>query len=351
MIEFSAFYYDGKTSARTAVCVRGLAQSLHITGADLNIEVALAAVQVDARIGNVRRTLELPGGARLQTDDHAALDALFPRANRLEAWAQGLERRWGYALAAIALTAVFTWWSVVFGLPLAATAIASAVPNSVEMQLGEHTLTTIDKSLCAPTALAAERTKLVQKRFDTLISGLDDGVVYRLAFRACPGIGPNAFALPGGTILVIDDLVNLAKNDEQIAAVLAHEIGHVRQHHGLRMALQGAGVAALIAALAGDAVTMTKLAVALPTLLLQNGYSRAFETEADTFAFERLKSIGLSPVYFAEFMELLDQHQQARAAARKGAPDGKPADTPHALDYLSTHPATADRIQRARDYR
>lgn len=351
MIEFSAVYYGGKTSARTAVRVRALAQSLHIVGADVNIEVPLSGVRVDARVGDVRRTLELPDGAQLQTDDHAALDALFPHANRMEAWVQALERQWGYALAAIAVTAVFAWWCVVFGLPLAATAIANRLPAGAEAALGEHALGTIDKSLCAPTTLPAARITAVKKQFNALIAGLDDAQAYRLEFRSCKGIGPNAFALPGGVILVIDDLVKLAQNDQQIAAVLAHEIGHLRNHHGMRMALQSAGAAALIAALAGDAVTMTKLAVALPTLLLQSGYSRAFETEADTFAFERLKAVGLSPALFADIMELMEKHRATLDGKAAGAKGDPPSDTPHALDYLSTHPATAERIQRARNYR
>ena len=343
MIEFSAVYFDGKTSARKAVCVRGLPQSLHITGTDMNIEVALTSVRLSARVGDTRRTLDLPGGAQLQTDDHAALQALFPRANRLEAWVQTLERRWEYALAAIVVTAGFTWWFVVYGLPLAATAVAGAIPVGIETKLGEQTLAALDNSLCAPTALAAGRTQELQKSFGALTARLDDGRAYQMEIRACERVGPNAFALPGGTIVVTDDLVRLAQNDSQIAAVLAHEIGHVRHRHGLRMALQGAGVAALIAALAGDAVTITKLAVALPAALLQSGYSRDFETAADTYAFERMKAVGLSPKFFADIMLLLEK-QRGRGA---GAPDADKVDKPHTLDYLSTHPATAERIARA----
>ena len=147
----------------------------------------------------------------------------------------------------------------------------------------------------------------------------------------------------------MDDLVKLAQNDQQITSVLAHEIGHVRFRHGLRLALQGAGVAALVAALAGDAVTMTKLAVALPTLLLQNGYSREFETEADTYAFMRMKAIGLAPAHFADMMELLEKRRDAGKG--KQDKDATPVETAGSQDYLSTHPASAERIQRARDYR
>ena len=157
MIEFAAVYFDGKTTARTPVRVRGLGPSLHIVGADVNIEVALADVRPDTRIGNARRAVDLPGGAQLRTDDHAALAALFPRANRLEAWVQSLEQRWGYTLAAIAVIAGFSAWSFVYGLPLATKAAASFVPVSIEATLGEHTLAALDNSLCAPTALPASR--------------------------------------------------------------------------------------------------------------------------------------------------------------------------------------------------
>ena len=131
-----------------------------------------------------------------------------------------------------------------------------------------------------------------------------------------------------------DALVKLARNDDQISAVLAHEIGHVRHRHGLRMSLQAAGLAALAAALFGDATSITSLATMLPTALLQNGYSRELEAEADDYAFQRLKEIGLSPKAFAEIMLLLEKDHKRRSGGES-------------KDYFSTHPATAKRIERA----
>ena len=74
-------------------------------------------------------------------------------------------------------------------------------------------------------------------------------------------------------------------SDDELLAVLAHEIGHVRGRHAMRLVLQNSGLAVLLTALAGDAVGVTFLAVALPSMLLQSGYSRQFETEADDYAF------------------------------------------------------------------
>lgn len=347
MIEFDAIYYDGKTSARTLVHAQSLGKNLFVFGPDVTIKVPIGEVRADARIGSVRRTLNLPGGAQLQTDDHAALAALFPRVNRLETWVQKLEQRWHYVLAALVTIAVFSWWGVVHGLPLAAKIVTAWVPINVEAALGNQTLATVDKSICGPSQLSAERQQVLRSNFAVLTSGLNDGYNYRLEFRDCKGIGSNAFALPGGTIVITDALIKLAENDQQITAVLAHEVGHVRNRHGLRLVLQSAGAAALITALAGDAVSITALAVALPTLLLQTGYSREFETEADTYAFKRLKEIGLSPKYFAEMLTRLESEHAAKKQAADEAKSGKSSDSSPAFDYLSTHPNTTERIQRA----
>lgn len=343
MIEFDGVYYDGRTSRRSAVRVRASDRALHLTGAGLNIEIPLAEAVVDPPVGDTPRVLHLPGGAQLQTGDDAAIAALFPRANRIERWVHGLERRWGYALAALVISAGFAWWCVVFGLPVAARIVAVTIPVDIESKLGDQTLAALDRSFCGPTALDAATQKNLSKNFETITAGLDDGYRYRLELRACGGMGPNAFAMPGGAIVVTDDLIKLAQNDQQVAAVLAHEIGHVKNRHGLRLALQAAGLSALIAAIAGDAVSITSLAVALPTALLQSGYSREFEYEADTYAFGRLKALGLSPRHFAEIMARMDAfHSKERNATTSEQKAGDKV-----RDYFSTHPITAERIERA----
>jgi Zn-dependent protease with chaperone function len=332
MLEFDAVFYDGKTSARRAVKVRALSHHLHISGPEVDQVVELGEVSVDEPLPGAPRSLRLPGDAQLQTGDHAAVEALFPEANRLESWVHGLERRWRYALGAVVVIALFSWWVIVDGVPLAARIAAGFVPASLEAQLGAQTLGAVDQALCKASKLEPARQRALRERFALLTAGVGDGYDYRLELRSC-SIGPNAFALPGGTIVLTDQLVKLAQNDEQVAAVLAHEIGHVRHRHGLRLGLQAAGVAALSAALLGDAVSITNLAIMLPSALLQSGYSREFETEADDYAFRRLRQISISPRAFAEMMELLEKEHRKRSGA--------------SMDYFATHPATAKRIERA----
>jgi len=334
VIEFEAVYYDGRTSARKPVRVRGYTLVIQVVGEGLRLDVPLGKVRVDPPVGGTRRALHLPDGAQLQTDDHDAVETLFPRAHALEGWVHGLERRWPYALAALAVTTLFAWWSAVDGLPLAAKIVAGFVPVAWEAKLGEQTLEFFEGRLCRRSALGAARQQALQQRFARLTAGLADAYSYRLLPRDCRGVGANAFALPGGTVVMTDALVKLAQSDDQISAVLAHEIGHVRHRHGLRMALQAAGLAALAAALFGDATSVTSLATTLPVALLQSGYTRELETEADDYAFRRLREIGLSPRAFAEIMLLLEKDHKKRSGG-----DSK--------DYFSTHPATAKRIERA----
>jgi hypothetical protein len=111
------------------------------------------------------------------------------------------------------------------------------------------------------------------------------------------------------------------------------------RHHAMRLLLQDSGLAVLMTALAGDAVGTTVLAAALPAVLLRTRYSRQFESEADDYAFAMLKRHGQSPQAFAHLMRRLrlELHVKEESGSL--------------LQYLSTHPATEERIQRAEQQR
>jgi Zn-dependent protease with chaperone function len=109
---------------------------------------------------------------------------------------------------------------------------------------------------------------------------------HELKFRGGGKIGANAFALPGGFVVLTDELVALAETDLEIIAVLMHELGHVEMRHTLRQTLQGALPGLLLAAMTGD---VDSLASGLPAALMQLRYSRQMETEADAYALASLR--------------------------------------------------------------
>jgi predicted Zn-dependent protease len=157
----------------------------------------------------------------------------------------------------------------------------------------------------------------------------------RILFRSSPQIGPNAFALPGGTVIVLDQIVQLADSDEQILGVLAHEMGHINERHALRQMLQASVVGLTMAWYVGD---ISSLLAAAPTALLETRYSRDYESRADQFAIDMLRSNHISPRYLADMLEKLEH-------AHGGKADKKDS----LMNYLSTHPNTAERIRMLRE--
>jgi Zn-dependent protease with chaperone function len=181
--------------------------------------------------------------------------------------------------------------------------------------------------------LPAERRRELDVQFRALVAGLPREFDYQLAFRHAPKLGPNAFALPDGRLVVTDQLVELAASDAEVLAVLAHEAGHHEHRHGMRQALEGSAVVLVAGFLFGDLSGTGSLSVSVPVLLLESGFSRDHEREADAFAFALLRRHGRSPADFATIMRRLSDYHGER--------DFGP------VSYLSTHPPSRARIEAA----
>jgi Zn-dependent protease with chaperone function len=338
-VEFDAAYFDGRSSRRYPVRVRAQDGRLAVSGEEVALDIPLADVRTEPPIAGSLHVLHLPAGALLRTADAAAVEAVFPRGASHGRWVRKLEGRWTAALASLAFIAGFAAWTILFGVPMGAKWGAEKMPDALWRDMGQQSLRVLDSSFCSASMLTEQRQAQVEALLKRVTKGMPDWGRYGLELRSCRTIGPNALALPDGTIVVTDELVRIAQDDEEIAAVLAHELGHLRNNHPSRMALQSAGVAAVVAVLASDAVSITGLAAALPVLLLESGYSRGFEEEADGFALDRLREIGISPSRFADALQRLEDAHAKKTKARSDAASN---------DYLSTHPTTARRIERAR---
>ncbi|MBX3704128.1 MAG: M48 family metallopeptidase [Steroidobacteraceae bacterium] len=325
-------FFDGRTSAaQPAWLALGADRMVRLEGIAEPRYVPLASVRISDRIADIPRRVEFDDGATFETADNDAVDAALDAlgaggfGRRIVHW----ERRWAIAAAALAGVAIASWLFVQHGLPRLAAAAAQKVPPSLDAAIGSEGLVIMDRTLLAPSKLPAARQDELRSRLAAMSAPLADGHAYRLELRRGRGLGPNAFALPSGIIVLTDELVELAQHEDEIAAVLAHEIGHVRHRHALRMLLQDAGVAALAFAVLGDIGTASSLAVALPVVLVQAKHSRDMEREADAFARQWLREQGLAGSHFDAMM--------CRLAAGDDA-----------VAYLSTHPPLAERADCAR---
>src|SRR6185436_5206099 len=126
----------------------------------------------------------------------------------------------------------------------------------------------------------------------------------RLLFRDAPRIGANAFALPGGTIVLTDGLVAAAQSDDEILGVLAHEVGHVEGRHSLQQIYRAAGLAVMALLIAGDSSEIVDNVVSQASALTLLSYSRGFEADADQRSVALMQAAGRDP---GAFLDLIDR--------------------------------------------
>lgn len=333
MTSVDAAYYDGRSSTRRGVRIRFLEDGvINIHGEDVELQLNYADVRVSPRLGNTPRYLYLPDGARCEVADNDAVDAVVDRlgGHGSSRFLHFLESHYITAIAALILSVVIVYAAIEFGIPELSRHVASSLPPSVETSLGREGLEALDRRIFSPSKLD-ETTKIrVRRLFDSLAHTGQAAIDLKLELRSSERIGANAFALPAGYVVITDDLIELAESDEELLAVIAHEIGHVQNRHILRQILQNSLTALLVAGLFGDLTSIAGLSATLPTFLVQQKYSRQFELEADQYAAAVLRARN---VPLKHLVNILKRLTKGDARARRGI-----------VDYLSSHPATDERI-------
>jgi predicted Zn-dependent protease len=330
---FRATRFDGRTASAQDVTVVADGDVLRIERGDAVVErVPLADAVVSPRLARAPRMIGLADGGTLEIDDDdGAFDRALRHAGIAPGPAQRLESHAAGLAAAILMLVVGVVWIYFIGLPLAARTIAERTPPAVEAEIGDELLSGADRAgVFQPSTLPAEKRDAIARRFAALAAKGAPAVRYKLEFRAMHGdAGINALTLPGGTIVMLDGMVDTA-TDAALDGVFAHELGHVANRHTLRGLLEASGVGILASALWGDiSVVATQSALVLGTV----AYSRDFEREADAFAVQVLAASGRS---VEPMIQLLIELEKRRFDG-----DAEPA-------FMSTHPLTAERVQNMR---
>ncbi len=345
--DVAADYFDGRSARAHAVRVRVAGDALVITGEHIHRTEPLASLRWPERTRHGARLMHLSDGASLHCRDSLEWDTWSAAAaGRRDSMVVRVQQRWKWVMVSVVVLAGLVFVSYGHLLPLAARGVVALTPASADEALGDAALSSIDGSgIMKPTALTADKQRAVRLAFAQAVARLPAGDVpaYRLEFRKS-SIGPNAFALPGGPIVLTDELYNLVGGDTDILiGVLGHELGHLRHRHGMRMLVQASVLSAVAGALYGDFSTLFSQ---IPVLLGQASYSRGFEHEADVDSVRLMKASGISPAVMAQFF----------VKVRQPKPGDKPASSPPGSPIpiaFASHPADAERIeffeQAARD--
>jgi Zn-dependent protease with chaperone function len=323
-----ACYCDGRSTRIRTVTLSMVGGELAIVGEDTDLRVPFVDVVVDERLGRAPRRLRLKDGAFCELHDLDGLDALLSSTVHRDGWVDRMQRHLPIVLlsviACVALAAVTYKWA----LPWAAAKAADHLPPAVGRSLSKRTLKLLDGRVLSPSRIAPEHRQRLSAEFQALRLPEGGNLTSPLLFRASDQLRANAFTLPDGTIVVLDDLITSINDDQQTLAVLAHELGHVHRHDGLRLILQGAAIAAFVTFYVGDSSNVLAIA---STVVVQARYSQSLERQADDYGIAVLLHNGMSPSLLADALEKL-------AANRPNLTGG----------YLSSHPPTAERIRHLR---
>ncbi|HWV41570.1 M48 family metallopeptidase [Pseudorhodoplanes sp.] len=240
-----------------------------------------------------------PTLARLEIADQDmahAIDLACPDIDRTGVSARKARRK---AIALSFMAAVSLLAVAVYGVPAIADRLAPAIPQGVERRLGNAADTQVRAMLnkgpsnrpfeCGGAAVE----QAGHAAFNKLMTRLQDAAELRLPLRAAVirREEANAIALPGGHVYVFKGLIDQAENVDEVAGVIAHELGHVANRDGARAVLQGAGLSLIFGMFLGDFVGGGAVVLAGKTLL-KSAYSRHAESRADAFAVRTMDTAG-----------------------------------------------------------
>jgi predicted Zn-dependent protease len=323
----SGVFYDGKTSRWHLVRLT-LNDQLAISEGD----VVLAAWpfadirRADSAVGLLRLScLSAPELARVEIRDDSMARALIERCTHLDdhtAARHSVATIVGWSLAATVSIIAIIW----FGLPLAADRLAPLVPEALERRIGDVAEGQIRTIFGGKTCDDAAG----RLAFDKLMAALGEAAEITTPIHA--GVlntpVPNAFALPGGKVTLFSGLLARAENADEIAGVLAHELGHVSHRDNTRNLIYNGGTSFLIGLLFGDPTGGGALIFASRSLVTAS-YSREAEQGADDFAIDVMHRLGRPTKPMGELMLRITGKQRDQISS-----------------ILANHPLTEDRLQR-----
>ena len=326
----AARYYDGVTAAVQEVSVRATADELvlfRLSDAGLLARWPIADIVVlgDTRHEAVPPVARKDSDERLLVEDPAQcreLAGLVPQLQPLAGPPPEAGRRVATLGATLAVLVGLFWLAVDYGTEYA----APLLPYSLQAKLGESVYDelTDGKRECEGEAGLAALNGLAARL--AAAAGFEHDVVVRV-IEGGPG---NAYTLPGGILAFYSDLIDQAKDPNQVAGVLAHELGHVVHYHPMKGVLRQYGIDLLAKLVTGGySDVVSGMATGGNVLLaLRNG--RAFEREADAEGVEMLEKLGVRADGVASFFEQMMANQPKDMAAAAG--------------IWSSHPPTGERI-------
>jgi predicted Zn-dependent protease len=330
----TGIFFDGATSARRSVLVELSADGLVMRDAEERVMLArwpyneldhLAAPDGMLRLGRAGAA----GTARLEVREPTLIAAIDDASVPVDRSGAAERRSRSRVVVWSVIATVVLLAAAVFGVPALAGKIAPLVPLRAERWLGEAVDTQARKMLDKGDASRPFECGDAEGRaaLATLVGKLEVAAALPIPLetKVVRRSEPNAIALPGGHIYVFEGLVEKSETPDELAGVIAHEIGHVAHRDGTRSILQSAGLSFLFGMLLGDFVGGGAVVIGARAVL-QSSYSREVEGAADRYGADLLNRAGGDVRAFGSILDRL------AAAIHPG------------VEILSDHPDTKARV-------
>ncbi|NNP72773.1 peptidase [Acinetobacter defluvii] len=310
-------------------------------------------MQLIGALGQLKPVVELNDDARIEfQEDLPEWFHIAPKKVYGSIWK--LERSPALILFSVVFVVFFAFTLVKWGIPAASHYVAFQLPENSMQRLGDEAEAYVDKYWTEPSELAKGQQEQIRKQY---IEKIAEGRPAKLLFRKGSELGANAIALPNNTIIVTDELVELAHSDQEILGVLAHEQGHLIKRHSLQQGLSSLGMSVLYIAMTGDS---SDLFSSLPAAMLGAKYSRKFEQEADLYALNLMDRQHIEVEHFANLLQRLndeyesadtkDDKEKSGKAQQKTEASETDSHLDRVLEIFESHPATEERIKMVRDF-
>jgi Zn-dependent protease with chaperone function len=292
-------------------------------------------------------------GTRLAVEDEALRQAIADLGGKL-ARAANKRPRIAPALGGVAAALAITVGAMAFAAEALPNVVAPFVPYVWQRSLGDSVVTAMTGDLRRCTGAEG------QQALQTLIDRLQQASTYerKIDVVVVQNAIVNAFAVPGGRLVVFSGLIDKASGPEEVAGVLAHEVGHVVHHHSMKGLLRAYGFDMVMKLVTGGYSSDVATLGGAGGVLLALRHSREAEREADSTALELLDKVGMRADGLSTFFGKLLEMQNAPPAdgkdkdkvKGKGPQDasGKPRDAAEDAGILSTHPPTRERLEATR---
>jgi Zn-dependent protease with chaperone function len=335
-----AIYFDGKTGKPHPVKIAFQSGQIVIQQQDGQVlRHPMANSYVDEGFKGAAQRIDLGAGAVLEVKDKVALQNTLDSQCIKLGMVQKAQNSWAWVAASFAVFIGVLALSYFVLIPVGAKHVASWLPASVDKMIGDQSWPIVESQMFQPTKLSAERQKEITDKFadaTSKLSATDKNLPeYQLFFRASQ-VGPNAVAIPGGRLVMTDELVALSKDDNALIGVLLHELGHIKNRHSMRNIIQATAISAIVSLWLGD---VSAIVATVPTMMATMKYSRDLETEADDFAINSLKTLKIPGQAVGDIFVAMEKAHGSSTSDNKDKVES----------ILSSHPVTAERIKKFND--